>query len=33
MVWLLNALKKYYCFDTHSETEKLNLLENALKIS
>lgn len=23
---------KYYCFDTHSETEKLNLLENALKM-
>ena len=24
---------KYYCFDTHTELEKMNLMENALKIS
>ena len=24
---------KYYCFDTHTEIEKMNLMENALKIS
>ena len=27
------TILKYYCFDTHTEIEKMNLMENALKIS
>ena len=27
------TILKYYCFDTHTEIEKINLMENALKIS
>ena len=27
------TILKYYCFDTHTEIEKMNLMENALKIT
>ena len=27
------TILKYYCFDTYTEIEKMNLMENALKIS